>query len=127
MQIQYIKIDERGSAFYYSDKEMTTSHRVDGPAIEYDDGSEEWYLNGEPHRVDGPAIEWASGYKSWNLNGKLHRVDGPAIECPGGMKEWYLNGQRITEEEFNQRQKQSACCDGTIVDIDGKKYKLIRQ
>jgi len=57
-----------------------------------------------------------------NLEGQLHRVDGPAREWADGDKEWYLNGKRLSEEEFNKRTKS---CSGKIVEIDGKKYKLI--
>ena len=44
-------------------------------------GSREWYdKKGELHREDGPAVEWNDGTKEWYRHGKLHRVDGPAIE-----------------------------------------------
>lgn len=45
MKPQYIEIDEDGNKFYLSDKEMTILHRENGPAIEWDDGDKEWYLN----------------------------------------------------------------------------------
>ena len=38
-------------------------------------------------------------------NGKFHREDGPAVECGNGYKEWWIDGEKITEEEFNQRQQ----------------------
>jgi hypothetical protein len=69
-------------------------HRIDGPAIQWRNGSKEWWVNGELHRLDGPAVERADGYKAWYKNGKLHREDGPAIEYPNGNKEWYKNGER---------------------------------
>jgi len=31
-------------------------HRIDGPAITTDDGTEFWFFAGEPHRIDGPAV-----------------------------------------------------------------------
>ena len=34
-----------------------------------DDGNKLWHLNNNLHRVDGPAIEWADGSKEWYLNG----------------------------------------------------------
>lgn len=34
-------------------------HREDGPAIELEDGSKEWFRNGRRHRDDGPAVERA--------------------------------------------------------------------
>ena len=67
-------------------------HRVDGPALEYEDGSKEYWLNGERPRVDGPAVEDKDGSKYWYLNGNLPRVDGPALEDKDGYKYWYLNG-----------------------------------
>ena len=123
---QFIHIDKRGNKFYYSDREMTTLHRGDGPAIEWASGTKAWYLNGKYHREDGPAIEWSSGSRAWYINGELHREDGPAVEWDSGGKEWYLNDKRhredgpayedadgykawylndkfLTEEEFNER------------------------
>jgi hypothetical protein len=49
----------------------------------------EWLLNGYLHRVDGPAVEYEDGYKEWCLNGDTHRDDGPAIERANGDKEWW--------------------------------------
>ena len=80
MKEQFIHINEAGSKFYFSDREMNILHRDDGPAIEYADGSREWFLNG-----------------------KLHREDGHAVEYADNSKEWYLNGEELTEEEFNAR------------------------
>ena len=77
---QYIHINSNGTKYYYSDKAMKVSHREDGPAIEYADGSKFWYLNDEVHREDGPAAEYA-----------------------GGMKLWYLNGKQLSEAEFNAK------------------------
>ena len=68
-------------------------HRTDGPAVEYDDGSKEWYVNGQYHRTDGPAIERADGSKCWYVNGRIHRTDGPAIEYADGTKEWWVGGR----------------------------------
>ena len=88
----------------------------------YTNGTKEWYLNGKLHREDGPAVECTVGTKSWYLNGKLHREDGPAIEWTDGTKSWYLNGRCYTEEEYNKELNNT--CEGKIVEIDGKKYKL---
>jgi hypothetical protein len=78
-------------------------HRESGPAVEWVNGTKEWWVNGKRHREGGPAIEWADGDKEWWLNGQLHREDGPAIEWSDGYKEWWLNGKRLTEEEWCQR------------------------
>ena len=72
-------INEKGK-FYYSDKEMTVFHRTDGPAIEWSDGTREWFVNG-----------------------KRHRLDGPAIECANGKEAWCIEGESISEDEFYKR------------------------
>ena len=54
----------------------------------------------EYHREDGPAVEWDNGTKHWFLNGVHHRVDGPAADYIN-HKEWYIQGEDYTEEEFN--------------------------
>ena len=75
---------------------------MEQPKLEIDDvGSKRWILpNGNPHRIDGPAIEYADGTKYWYQNGNRHRTDGPAIEWFGGTKSYYLNDKKYTEEEF---------------------------
>jgi hypothetical protein len=87
-------------------------------------GTKSWYLNGKFHREDGPAIEWSDGTKSWWLNGKRHREDGPAFECSDGYKAWWLNDKRLTEQEHKAATSRPTC-EGKIVEIDGKKYKLM--
>ena len=64
-------------------------------------GHKAWYLNGKRHRLDGPAIIWNDGSKSWFVHGKRHRLDGPAIIRADGTKDWLVNGIQYTEEEFN--------------------------
>jgi antitoxin component YwqK of YwqJK toxin-antitoxin module len=97
-------------------------HREDRPAIEHVDvGYKAWYKNGKKHRIDGPAEEYANGYKSWYQNGEHHREDGPAVEHSDGTKQWYINGKSLTEADFNVRNQ---TCNGRVVEIDGKKYKL---
>ena len=87
----------------------------------------EWYLNGKLHRKDGPAVERATGTKHWYLNGKLHREDGPACEYSSGDKAWYLNDKYFAyQEEWKKAlDKSKATCNNKIVEIDGKKYKLV--
>ncbi len=85
---------------YHNDKEQL--HRLDGPAIEYKNGTKKWIINGKFHRVDGPAIEWSTGSKEWWINGRLHREDGPAIIFHNGEKQWYLNYLNYTEEQWSQ-------------------------
>jgi hypothetical protein len=75
-------------------------HRIDGPAVEYADGTKVWWLNDQLHRTDGPAVEWANGRKVWYLNGQPHRTLGPAVEWANGTKQWYLNGQELTFDQW---------------------------
>ena len=72
----------------------------------YDNGNisrEEYLLNGESHRENGIA------FKIWFENGNILEEG------------YYINGKRLTKEEFNNRNK---TCNGKIIEIDGKKYKL---
>jgi hypothetical protein len=84
---------------YYIDNK---SHRDnDKPAIEYANGSKEWYQHGKLHRDnDQPAVERSDGSKYWYQNGKLHRDnDKPAREWSDGSKWWYQNGVFIRSSE----------------------------
>ena len=113
-----VRVHDSGSKFWYFNGKF---HREDGPAIECADGAKEWYLNDERHREDGPAIEYVDGTKEWWFNGKRHREDGPAIEWFDGSKEWYLHGKQVSQGEVE------GSCDNKVVEIDGKKYKLVRE
>jgi len=78
----------------------------DLPAIEWTDGSREWWINGFKHRENNkPAVILVSWYKAWFLNGKHHRTNGAAIEWSDGSKEWYLEGVQYSEEEYNEKVK----------------------
>jgi len=101
-------------------------HREDGPAVEQADGSKSWWINGKYHREDGPAYEYANGDKFWYINGKLHREDGPACEYADGSKFWYINGKQLTEAEFLARTRKDDC-NGKIVEIEGRKYRLVAE
>ena len=47
----------------------------------HDSGNKYWFLNGARHREDGPAIEYANGSKEWYKNGKrLIVIDGKEIK-----------------------------------------------
>jgi hypothetical protein len=77
-------------------------HRLDGPAIEYINGHEEWWVNGRCHRLDGPAVELPGGSKQWWVDDKLHRLDGPAMEWAGGDNSWWVNYEKLTKEQFDR-------------------------
>ena len=74
-------------------------NRLEGSAIECPDGTREWLVNGKRHRIDGPAVELADGTREWWVGGKHHRLDGPAVERPDGAREWWLGGVQVTEAE----------------------------
>jgi hypothetical protein len=98
-------------------------HRLNGPAIEFKDGSEEWSLNGKRSREtetgfpEAAVIRVIAGQvvlQQWWLRGILTRniLDGPAIERKNGTivrnaqdviidfidegstREWWVNGKR---------------------------------
>ena len=62
------KVNSSGK-YYYKDRGMTIRHRLDGPAYEYTDGHEAWWVNGKRHRLNGPAVTTADGHKSWWVDG----------------------------------------------------------
>lgn len=87
--------DETGVIFYKDGK----AHRIDGPAIQWNNGNKYWKVNGEFHRLDGAAKEYADGEKHWYVNGKLHRLDGPAIEFEDGVVEYYIDDKEYSSKE----------------------------
>ena len=76
------------------------------------------------HRLDGPAVQWPDGSKEWWVNDERHRLDGPAIEDADGSKEWWVNGKQMTEQQFKDYTKFKPSCEGKIIEVDGIKYKL---
>ena len=121
MQTYKVTVDEDKNIRWYNDKDQL--HRLDGPAVENANGDKEWYVEGKLHRLDGPAVEWTDGFKAWYVEDKLHRLDGPAYESANGYKAWLVEGKELTEEEFNEYIKPT--CEGKIIEVDGKKYKLV--
>lgn len=88
-------------------------HRDSGPAVEYPDGSFEWWQDGQPHRDGKPAVvltddfneRWTElDYLAWPRaeiyyrNGKLHREDGPAYVIPHLAEEYYRDGKLHRED-----------------------------
>ncbi len=77
-------------------------HREDGPAVIWNDGREDWYIDGKLHRIGGPAIKYASGDKTWYIDGQIHREDGPASTSSYFGNSWYLNDVLYTKEDFKR-------------------------
>ena len=113
-------IDNEGTTNWYNSKDRL--HREDGPAVEFTNGHKYWYKDGVQHRTDGPAIEYVNGSKHWYVEGKRHRLGGPAVESLNGYKSWFIEGIAYSKAEYNKLQTPS--CEGKVVEIDGKKYKL---
>jgi hypothetical protein len=84
-----------GTTEWYCDGKL---HREDGPALEGADGTTHWYRDGKRHREVGPATEWADGNKSWWHEGQRHRNGGPALEGADGAQEWYRDGKRHRDD-----------------------------
>ncbi len=117
-----VNIKQYGDSFEYYNK-FGKLHREDGPAVEYLNGTNmwfidgklhredgpaiemrqyaAWYINGNRHREDGPAVEWGDGVKEWWIDGKLHRVDGPAVERVDGEREWWIDGIQVTKGDID--------------------------
>jgi hypothetical protein len=79
---------------------------MDDESLMWIDGfGNKFWLNKQKklHRIDGPAIEWFNGTKQWYENGERHRLDGPAILHKNGSKSWFLNDilYRAKEDYFN--------------------------
>lgn len=69
--------------------------------VEIENGTKIWRNEkGLFHRDDGPAIEFSDGTKEWYKDGMRHREDGHAVERAGGIKEWWLNGVEYTPIQF---------------------------
>jgi hypothetical protein len=58
--------------------------------------------NRQYHRLDGPAIEWANGSAFWYINGKRHRLAGPAVKYFGRYEEWFINDQFYSNSNHNR-------------------------
>ena len=101
MKAQYIKIDDKGNKYYYSDKKMSKLHRVDGPAV--DNASYEgWYINGKLHREYGPALNYKNDTCFWFVNGKeVTKQEHHAYFNPPKLKTININGKVFTVEQLN--------------------------
>ena len=58
--------------------------------------------------------------EEWRVDGKFHRVDGPAVhrwndEGQLILEEWRVDGKLVVKPSG---------CDGKLVTIDGKQYRL---
>ena len=124
--------------FFNSDGER---HNESGPAYRrwHENGQlarEEFYLNNKLHNEHCPAVRrWHENGQLWRevywFNGNPHNESGPAY------RRWDENGQLVCEEywldwhilpkaEWEAKVK-PASCDGKVVEIEGRKYKLVAE
>lgn len=54
---------------------------------------------GKPHNINGPAIIYKSGRQEWWQNGVKHRTGGPAV-MQTGYQEYYIWGKKISQSEY---------------------------
>lgn len=123
-----VTVDMESTVRFYK-KGTEELHRLDGPAVEYANGTNRWYRNDDLHRLDGPAVECVDGDKVWYQNGKCHRLDGPASEWADGTKYWFIEGKKYTEAQFNKKIASLNTKEMTIDEIEAKlghKIKVVK-
>ena len=98
---KFYYIDGTCSNTYIENKSL---HRLDGPAVEYENGEKQYWAENKLHRLDGPALEHANGYKEYWIEGYLHRLDGPAVESPNGDKFYYVNVNDVTSKVIDLKE-----------------------
>ena len=94
----YKEVYTNGDIYHHNRQDEL--HNPNGPAVEEDDGSKEYWVNGELHRTDGPAVEWSNGYNEYWVNGELHNPNGPAVEYSDGSKFYYKHGKLHNHQGF---------------------------
>jgi len=90
-----IEIDELGTKRYLNDEGQ--HHRLDGPAVEYLDGSKYWYINRISHRNIDPSDKWSDREKYWWFKGERHRVGGSYGSV---YKPWCIHNKEYTKKEY---------------------------
>lgn len=70
-------------------------HRQDGPAVIYEDGTQEWWLEGRRHRYDGPAIY--NPDKKLSIYIKHGKIENQLSTYYGSSIEMYVEPDKIIE------------------------------
>ena len=99
-----LRVDEDGTQEWWVNGQR---HRLDGPAYIGAAGTQEWWVNGQRHRPVGPAVISAAVRQEWYVNSQLHRPVGPAIIGAAGTQEWWVRGQNITTQVNSWMQTQA--------------------
>jgi len=82
------------------EEEITSDHdlfvKLEYSCIKYylDDSCEKL------HKNHGPAVIYNNGSVEYWRQGQLHNISGPAIETSRGKKVYYLYGRRLTHENW---------------------------
>lgn len=90
-----VKRDKSGTKRYRNDEVLL--HRLDGPAIEYKDGTKFWIINGKHHRNIDPAIEWTKENKQWFFKYDLHRIGNSPCSL---VEWWYIHGKEYSKKQY---------------------------
>lgn len=94
--IKYTYLDytyNNGLTYIYN--KPATGHYIN-PA-----GTHRWFKCGKLHRIDGPAIIYQNGEKQWYQNGNPYREnDLPHAETNSGGKMWHHNDEWYSD--FNK-------------------------
>lgn len=104
-------VEEDGEVRYYGGNGGKQLHRANGPAIEYPDGSQAWFINGVKHRTEGPAYIGADGKEEWWVKGAKVENHSPQnsiwyrhwyfllnLDSQAVLKEYLVNGVRHNED-----------------------------
>ena len=97
-----VEVDEYGDKEYLNDEDE--NHRLDGPAIEYLNGSKRWLINGNYHRNIDLAEEYSDGEKLWRFKGERHRGGGL---CNSVYKCYYSQGKLYTKQQYFNKVRKS--------------------
>ena len=87
------------SIFYYNSE--ASFHNLYGPAVNHNNRTKMWYLNGIRHRENQPAFISPLG-ELWYYNGKLHRINGPACIHKEIANNYYIYGKIFTKQKYNK-------------------------
>ena len=95
-----------------------------------DFGATRWFKDAEHsirHRENGPAVEYSNGFEAWFQNGQRHRTDGPAVTQSDGSKAWFIDDTQLTEAEFLAATQ--PVVEMTVADVEklvGKRVKIVK-
>ena len=101
-------IEPDGTQIYYMNGHIGNANG--GPSIIYPSGKKEYYTNGKLGRLDGPAIEFAEGGEDWIWGGVYHRKNAAARISADGIKEYWYKGKKVNasnDQEFARKIKLS--------------------